>query len=93
MNQTELAHRISDDTNLTRPVVEQVLAGLDRALIDAARTHTEIRWGGLFTFDVVDRPARSGRNPQTGEPLTVPANTQARLRPGTRLKTASKRAS
>ena len=93
MNQTQLASRIADDTGLTRSQVERVLSGLDRALIEAARTQTEVKLGGLFTFDVVDRPAREGRNPQTGEPMTIAANTQARLRPGNRLKAAAKRVS
>lgn len=90
MNQTELAHRIASETGLSRALVEQVLGGLDRALIDAGRTQTAISWSGLFTFDVIDRPARAGRNPQTGESMTIPANAQARLKPGSRLKAASK---
>lgn len=91
MNQTELAQRIASDTGVTRAVVEQVLGGLDRALVDAARAQTTVSWSGLLTFDVVDRAARTGRNPQTGEALTIEANTQARLKPGTRLKAAARR--
>jgi nucleoid DNA-binding protein len=45
---------------------------------------------GFITIDVRDRPARSGRNPQTGEPLEVPAGRTVRLRPGSGLKDAVK---
>lgn len=89
MNRSELGDAVAQTTGTPRAVVEEVLAGLEAELLRQVRTGSEVRWPGVFTLDVVDRPERAGRNPQTGESLTIPAGRQARLRVGTRLKQAA----
>lgn len=89
MTRTDLMIAIADSTGLDRATVGTVLDALDERLLHAATDAEEVRWPGLFTLDVVDRPARSGRNPQTGEPILIPAGRSVRLRPGSRLKSAA----
>ncbi len=89
MNRTELVEALADRAGVTRAVVDDVLSGLDEVLVGAVRSGSEVRWPGLFTLDVVTRPGRTGRNPQTGEPLSIPGGPQTRLRPGVRLKAAA----
>ena len=43
---------------------------------------------GFGTFGLTDRPARTGRNPQTGEPVEIKARTAAAFKPATALKEA-----
>ena len=43
---------------------------------------------GFGTFGITERAAREGRNPQTGEPMQIPAGKTPRFRPGTQLKRA-----
>ncbi|MFC7619411.1 HU family DNA-binding protein [Microlunatus sp. GCM10028923] len=90
MAKAELVGKIAAETGLEQGVVDRVLSGLDRALIDIVRAGDELRLAGLLVLDVVDRAERQGRNPQTGEPMTIPAARQVRLRPGTRLKQAAR---
>ncbi len=47
---------------------------------DAAMAGDEVRVSGLGVFDVVTREARPGRNPQTGEPIDIPASKALRFR-------------
>lgn len=89
MNRLELAEAIATDTGLTRSTATQVLESLDRVLLAQVSAGQAVKWPGLFTLDVVDRPARTARNPRTGESMDLPASRQARLRPGSRLKSAA----
>lgn len=89
MNRTDLNTAIAAETELDRDTVSSVLDALDAQLVAAVRAGAEVRWPGLLTLDVTDRPSRSGRNPRTGEPMEIPAGKSVRLRPGTRLKSAA----
>ena len=88
MNRSELAAAVARTTDQSVTVVNQVLDGVEAQLLAAAAAGEGVRWPGLFTFEVVRRPERSGRNPQTGETMTIPAGPQARLKTGARLKRA-----
>lgn len=89
MNRLELAEAIATDAGIARSAAVQVLESLDRVLVAQVAVGEPVKWPGLFTLDVVDRPARTARNPQTGESMELPASRQARLRPGSRLKSAA----
>ena len=88
MNRSELDSAVAGLAGVDRTTAAKVLDALDRVLIDATRQATPVSWSGLLSLDVVDRAARAGRNPQTGQPINIPAGTQVRLRPGSRLKAA-----
>lgn len=90
MVKSELVAKVAADVGETQDVVDRVLSGLDAAMVEIAATGGELRLPGLLVLDVVDRPERQGRNPQTGEAMTVPAGRQARIRVGTRLKQAAR---
>ncbi|MFT4164566.1 MAG: HU family DNA-binding protein [Microlunatus sp.] len=89
MNRLELAEAIAMDAGITRTAATQVLDSLDRVLVAQVAVGESVKWPGLFTLDVVDRPARTARNPRTGEAMELPASRQTRLRPGSRLKAAA----
>lgn len=90
MTKTELVAKIAGEVGLEQTVVDRVLTGLDAAMIDIVKSGDELRLSGLFVLDVVDRPERQGRNPQTGESMTIAAGRQPRIRVGARLKQAAK---
>ncbi|MFC7622279.1 HU family DNA-binding protein [Microlunatus sp. GCM10028923] len=89
MNRAELTTAIAKETELTKDSVDRVLDALAGTLEKAVSSGDEVKWPGVFTLDVVDRAARQGRNPQTGEAIEIAASKAARLRPGTRLKKAA----
>lgn len=66
----------------SREIVDLVLSAIHGELAD----NKSVRLMNFGTFDLVDRAERAGRNPQTGEALTIPAKTVVRFRPGRALK-------
>ena len=89
MTKADLIDKIAANANLTKAAAERVLnaflASLESALVkDAKLTIT-----GFGTFLVEERKARQGRNPRTGESLTIPACKVLKFRPGKCSKTPS----
>jgi len=93
MRRSALNSSIAASTGLSADVVEQVLDGFAETILATVHAGDSVTWPGLFSIDVVHRPARSGRNPATGEPIQIPAANRARLRPGSQLTSAARRSS
>jgi DNA-binding protein HU-beta len=89
MNRSELAAAVADAADVPADIVDRVLTGLEGELVRQASAGADVKWPGLFTLNVVQRSERTGRNPQTGEQLTIPERREARLRVGSRLKRAA----
>ena len=66
----------------TASVVEAVFENI----AEAVKSDHSFRWSGFGTFETRDRPARDGRNPQTGQPLKIKASTTVGFRPANALK-------
>lgn len=62
--------------------LESVISGITAALKRGER----VTISGFGTFSASKRRARTGRNPQTGEPINIPARTVARFTPGKELR-------
>jgi len=88
MNKGDLIEKIVSDVNITKAdasrVLESVIDGITQALKKGDRTTIS----GFVTFSVSKRKARVGRNPQTGEPINIPARRVARFTSGKELKEA-----
>lgn len=65
-------------------VVNQVLDTLQRAIVE----YGSLKIQGFGVFEVVDVPARQGRNPRTGESIPIPAHKAVKFRPGKELREA-----
>ena len=88
VQKTELAVRLAEASGVPTRDVEAVLGALTPVLSAAARAGEEIRLTGLLTVKVADRPARTGRNPRTGESIAIPAGRVVRITPGATLRAA-----
>ena len=66
----------------TTAVIEAVF----ESIADVVKTEQQFRWQGFGTFESRQRPARQGRNPQTGESMKIKASTTVGFRPATALK-------
>ena len=86
MTKAELIAGIAKQTGLTKADAERAL----NAFIDLGRASIKkegrLPLAGFGTFVVVDRKARTGRNPQTGAPIQIKASKVVRFRPGKELK-------
>ena len=82
MNTTDLVEKIAQATEMSKATASQAVEVVIQAILDAATAGEEVRVTGLGIFDVVTREARPGRNPQTGEPISIPASKALRFRAG-----------
>ena len=88
MNKTELISAIADKTALTKKDTEKALQGFIEAVTEELAKGGRVQLVGFGTFDVAERKAREGRNPQTNEPMSIPASKAPRFKVGKVLKDA-----
>ena len=74
MNTAELADRIATDHDLTKAKAREVVEAVFATITAAAASGDEVAAGGFGRFKVIDRPARQGRNPGTGEAIQIAAS-------------------
>jgi DNA-binding protein HU-beta len=90
IQRAELAARVAAVSGVTAADSEAVLAALTPVLSAALADGESVRLTGLMTISTSQRPARTGRNPRTGEQITIPAGLVVRIAPGATLKAAVK---
>ncbi|BEP60289.1 MULTISPECIES: HU family DNA-binding protein [Variovorax] len=88
MNKTELIAAIAEDTNLSKAdagrAFDSALEHLSRALVRGE----SVQLIGFGTFTVASRAERTGRNPSTGQPITIKASKSPKFSAGKALKDA-----
>ncbi|KSU76533.1 HU family DNA-binding protein [Fictibacillus enclensis] len=90
MNRNELVTNIAEKSGLTKKDVEVVVSGLVDEITEALKSGDKVQFVGFGTFETRERSSRTGRNPQTGEEISIPASTVPAFRPGNKLKEAVK---
>ncbi len=86
MTQRDFVNRIAAATGVPKVRVDQVLdLFLDELAEALARDH-RVFLRNFGVFRTVDLPARTGRNPRTGEPVSIPASRHVRFRAGKRMR-------
>ena len=90
MNRNELIAGVADRAGIPRNQAEKVLEALGDVVTDAVQRGEKVSLTGLLSIERVMRAPRTGRNPQTGEPLAIPAGYSVRLSCGSRLKAAAR---
>ena len=86
MNKTELVAAVAEASGQPRDAVEAVLGSLGQVVGDALVDGQKVTLPGLLTAERVERAARTGRNPQTGEALEIAASSGVKLSAVTALK-------
>ena len=79
MNQTELIDALAEQADLSRATAGKALAALINVVTEALKQGDEVRIAGFGTFGVSERGERPGRNPQTGETITIAASRGAKF--------------
>lgn len=88
MNRKEVISSIALRTGVPAKTAETVLAAFEQVLLEAVGRDEKVQLPGLLTVERVERKARTGRNPQTGETLEIPAGAGVKVSAGSRLKAA-----
>ena len=86
MNKQELIAVVADQTGLPRADTARVVEGMLDTITDQLKKGSEVRLVGFGNFSVSRRKASTGRNPRTGEPMTIKASTQPKFKAGKGLK-------
>lgn len=90
LNRHDLAWHIAERSDLTLAQATDALGALEKAIVDAVAAGEAISLTGFLKIETVERAAREGRNPRTGESIQIAATKAVKLSPGAALKTAAK---
>ena len=88
MNQTELISAVAEQAGLSKADTGKALEALINVVTDTLKQGDEVRISGFGTFGISERSERQGRNPQTGEAITIAASKGAKFTSGKAIKTA-----
>ena len=83
---TELANILAEKTGSTKKAAKEQIDTVVGLIAAALAAGDGVRLSGFGTFDVVDREARTGRNPQTGEAIEIAASKAVKFKAATALK-------
>jgi DNA-binding protein HU-beta len=86
MNRAELVAALSDRSGQPKTAVEAVLGVVGEVVGEALVAGDKVTLPGLLTAERVERAERQGRNPQSGETMTIPASRGVKLSAATALK-------
>ena len=85
MNKSDLISKMSDDAGITKSQATAALNSFIDAVGTALGADDKVALVGFGTFSVSSRGEREGRNPKTGEALTIAAKKSAKFKPGKEL--------
>ena len=86
MNKTELVAAMAAKSELTKKDSEKALKAFTEVVAKELKKGEKIQLVGFGTFEVSERAAREGRNPQTGETMKIAASKSPKFKPGKALK-------
>ena len=90
MNKVELIAKIAEKSELSKKDAEKALVAFTNIVADALVDGDKVAITGFGTFETVERAARTGRNPQTGESIQIGASKSPKFKAGKALKDAVK---
>lgn len=88
MNKAELVAAIAEQTELSKKDTEKALKAFVDVVTEELKKGEKIQLVGFGTFEVSERAARDGRNPQTGETMKIAASKAPKFKAGKALKDA-----
>ncbi|HFC1353112.1 TPA: HU family DNA-binding protein [Neisseria gonorrhoeae] len=88
MNKSELIEAIAQEADISKADAQKALDATTNAVTNALKQGDTVTLVGFGTFYVGERAERQGRNPKTGEPLTIAAAKTLKFRAGKALKDA-----
>ena len=89
MNKNDLVAAVAASTGLSKADSANSVDSVIDAITGALKGGQEVRLVGFGTFSVANRAASQGRNPRTGERISIPASRQPKFKAGKALKAAA----
>jgi DNA-binding protein HU-beta len=88
VNKTDLIDRVAVSTELNKTSAARAVEAVLDTIANTLRDGDSVTLSGFGTFSVSNRSARTGRNPRTGELITIPASKAPKFKSGKGLKDA-----
>lgn len=86
MNKSDLISQVVETTELSKKDATKAVDAVFEAISTALQNGDKVQLVGFGNFEVRERSARKGRNPQTGEEIEIPASKIPAFKPGKALK-------
>ncbi|QXE02005.1 DNA-binding protein HU-beta [Terribacillus aidingensis] len=90
MNKAELVEAVAQQAELSKKEASKAVDALLETISETLANDEKVQLVGFGTFEVRERAARTGRNPQTGEEITIPASKAPAFKAGKDFKEAVK---
>ncbi len=87
MNRGHLISKVAQKTKVSKVAADQMLDVIFAEMAEALKRGEKVVIKDLMTLSVTNRQARNGRNPQTGEPITIEGKKAIRAKAGKKLET------
>ncbi len=91
MNKTELISAVAESSELSKKDAGKAVDAVFQTIMDSLGEGERVQIIGFGNFEVRDRAARKGRNPQTGEEIQIPASKVPAFKAGKALRDAVKK--
>lgn len=88
MNKSELIEVVAQSADISKAAASRAIDAFVTSVTDALKEGDQVTLVGFGTFAVRERAARTGRNPRTGESITIPASKAPGFKAGKALKDA-----
>ena len=86
MNKNDIVATVADNSGMSKADAGRAVDGVFDAISRALKSGEEVRLVGFGTFSVARRAASMGRNPRTGERISIAASNQPKFKAGKQLK-------
>ena len=88
MTKTDLINYVAEEAVLSKADATRALDAVMSGITEGLKKEKKVALTGFCTFTAKDKPASTGRNPRTGEPVTIAARTAVTVKIGSKLKDA-----
>jgi len=88
MNKDQMIEKVAADVGITKSQATKAVKSMFDGIINSLQQGNKVTVSGFGTFDISDRKARTGRNPQTGEEIQIAASKAPKFKAGKAFKEA-----
>lgn len=86
MNKTEIIADIAEKTGFPKKACDEFVTAFIDSVLDGLVSDGKVMIANFGTFEVIEHAAREGRNPRTGETITIAAHKTPKFKPSARMK-------
>lgn len=88
MNKDQIIEKVAEDVGITRSQASKAVKCMFDGIVTSLQQGNKVSVSGFGTFDISNRKARTGRNPQTGEEIQISASRVPKFKAGKAFKEA-----